>query len=157
MNAGGVRRSIDEAIEIAKINGVSIPEDVVFFEAEPGQLKGTLSEYLFAGRSFESSKGPGVSGDEGGRVHWTDHYNMDGRIPFRIHPDVLASDELIVAVFQHEMHELSLFRLVQFAKDNTMDATDYGIQISTGRSGNFHDLAWREADALVLRMRESTE
>jgi hypothetical protein len=158
MNAGGLKRSIDEAIELARKNGVAIPEDVAFFEAEPEELKGTLSDYLSAGRTFESARGPGVTGDEKGRVHWNDHFNKDGRIPFQIHPDVLASDELIVAVFQHEIHELSLFRLVfMFSKDQTMDATDYRIQASTGRPSNFHDLAWREADALVLRMRESTE
>jgi hypothetical protein len=66
----------------------------------------------------------------------------------------LTSDEAIVAVFQHEMFELSLVREV-FAQsgDGSMNAADYGIQASVGRPGNFHDLAWDEADAIVFRMR----
>jgi hypothetical protein len=110
-----VKRTIEEAVEIAKRNGVEIPEDVEFFEAEPG-------------------------------------------IPFRIHPDVLTSDEAVVGVFQHEIYELSLIRQVFIqSEDGSMDGTDYGIQTSTGRPGNFHDLAWDEADGTVLRMRRRTK
>jgi hypothetical protein len=68
----------------------------------------------------------------------------------------LMSDEAIVAVFQHEMHELSLLRRVFTVSENrSMVATDYGIQVSTGRPDNFHDQAWNEADKLVLRMRRT--
>ena len=70
------------------------------------------------------------------------------------HPEVLTSDEAIVAVFRHEMFELSLMREVfGESADGSMDGADYGIQTSVGRPGNFHDLAWDEADEIVLRMR----
>ena len=89
------------------------------------------------------------------RVHWRDHYNINGKIPFQIHPDVLSSDEAIVSVFQHELHELLLLqRVFMLSENQTMDATDYGIQVSAGRPGNFHDQSWTEADKLVRRMRK---
>src|SRR5439155_18016319 len=89
-----------------------------------------------------------------GRIYLEDHYNADGRIPFQVHPDVLTSDEAIVAVFQHEMYELSQMREV-FAqsRSGSMNGADYGIQTSVGRPGNFHDLAWDEADNIVRQMR----
>ena len=82
------------------------------------------------------------------------HYNKNRKVPFRIHPDVLTSDEAIVAVFRHEMHELSLLREV-FMQSGTesMDGTDHGLQTAEGRPGNFHERAWDEADKIVLRMR----
>ncbi len=130
-----------------------MPEDVEFFEAEPGELEGSLRGY-FAGRRFETARGPESRRTEDGRIHWQDHYNKDGKIPFRIHPDVLTSDEAIVAVFQHEMHELSLLREVfTRSKTGSMNGTDYGLQTAAGRPANFHDLAWGEADKIILRMR----
>jgi hypothetical protein len=150
-------RSIQEAIAIAQTYGVEIPEDVTFFVAEPGELKGTLRG-LFSGQDFESAKGPTVTEHKDGRIHWQDHFNRYKKIPFQIHPDVLTSDEAIAAVFRHEMHELSLLRSVFMLSENkTMDATDYGIQVSAWRAGNFHDQAWSEADKLVLLMRRASK
>jgi hypothetical protein len=151
-NKGGLKRTIKEAVEIARKHGVEVPEDVEFFEADPGELKGSLRG-LFSGQRFETARGPDVSPRSDGRIHLADHYNREGKIPFQVHADVLTSDEAIVAVFQHEMYELSLIRevFVQFA--GSMNWADYGIQTSPGRPGNFHDLAWDEADKIVKRMR----
>ena len=150
-------RSIHEAISIAQKYGVIIPEDVTFFVAEPGELKGTLRELLF-GQDFESARGPRVTKRKDGRIHWQDHFNRYGKIPFQIHPDILTSDEAIVAVLQHEMHELLLLRRVfMLSQSGTMDAADYGMQVSTRRPGNFHDQAWSEGDKLILHMRSASE
>jgi hypothetical protein len=152
-NKGGQKRTIEEAVEIAKKNGVEIPEDVVFFEADPVVLEGSIKG-LFSGKRFETARGPILRPRGDGRIYLEDHYNKDGKIPFRVHPDVLTSDEAIVAVFQHEMYELSLIREVFIQSvSGGMDGSDYGIQTSVGRPGNFHDLAWDEADGAVLRMR----
>ena len=71
-----------------------------------------------------------------------------------IHPDVLTSDEAIIAVFQHEMHELSLLREVFIrSRTGSMNGMDYGLQTAGGRPANFHDLAWDEADKIIVRMR----
>jgi hypothetical protein len=152
-NKGGLKRTMEEALAIARRNGVEVPDDVEFFEADPGEMKGSLRGY-FAGQRFETARGPEMKVRLDGRIHWEDHYNREGKIPFQVHPEVLTSDEAIVAVFRHETFELSLVREV-FAQstDGTMNQADYGIQTSVGRPGNFHDLAWDEADEIVFRMR----
>jgi hypothetical protein len=130
-----------------------VPEDVAFFEADPGELEGNWKG-LHSGRRFETARGPLVNEADDGRVYWRSHYNKDGKIPFRVHPDVLTSDEAIIAVFQHEMHELSLFREVFLrSRTQSMDGTDYGLHVSEGRPGNFHDRAWDEADRTLSRVR----
>jgi hypothetical protein len=152
-NKGGLKRTIDEALAIARRNGVEVPEDVEFFEADPGELEGSLKGF-FVGKRFVTARGPDVEARSDGRIHLQDHYNKDGRIPFLVHPDILKSDEAIVAVFHHEMYELSLMREVfRQSRDGSMYGPDYGIQASVGRPGNFHDQAWDEADKIVLRMR----
>jgi hypothetical protein len=152
-NQGGLKRTIEEAVAIARRHGVEIPEDVEFFEAEPGELEGSLKGY-FAGQRFETARGPRVTEHEDGRIYWRNHYNKDGKVPFRIHPDVLTSDEAIIAVLRHEMHELSLLRGVFMqSKTRSMSGTDYALQTTEGRPANFHEQAWDEADKIILRMR----
>ncbi len=152
-NQSGLKRTIEEAVEIAKQNGVEIPEDVVFFEADLGELKGSLRGF-FSGQRWETARGPMAPLHDDGRIYWEDHFNKDGRIPFQVHSDVLTSDEAIVAVFQHEMYELSLIREVFIELvGGSMDGSDYGIQTAAGRPGNFHDQAWDEADKIVRQMR----
>ena len=52
------------------------------------------------------------------------------------------------------MRELSLFREVFLqSRTQSMDGTDYGLQVSEGRPGNFHDRAWDEADRTLSRVR----
>ncbi len=78
---------------------MQIPVDVVFFEAEPGELEGSWDD-LFTSRGMETARGPALREHPDGYIHWHDHYNISGKIPFLIHPEVLTSDEAIVAVFQ---------------------------------------------------------
>src|SRR5438132_6960304 len=94
-NKGGLKRTIEEAVEIAKKNGVEIPEDVEFFEADPGELKGSIRG-LFSGQRFETARGPDLRPRSDGRIHLEDHYNKDGKIPFQVHTDDITSDEAIV-------------------------------------------------------------
>jgi hypothetical protein len=132
-NKGGLKRTIEEAVAIAKANGVEVPEDVEFFEAEPGQLEGSWKG-LHTGRRFETARGPLVNEHDDGRVYWRDHYNKEGKIPLRVHPDVLTSDEAIIAVLQHEMEELALLREVFMrSATDSMYGIDYGLQTSEGR------------------------
>jgi hypothetical protein len=153
-NTGGVKRTIRQAVAIAKKHGVFIPADVIFFQAESGDLEGTWQD-LFSDRGMETARGPVVYEHPDGYVYWQDHYNIFGRIPFLVHPDILGSDEAIVAVFEHEMFEPSRLREVFLSsRDHRMSATDYGLQVATNRPGNFHDLAWNAADEIVLRMRK---
>ncbi len=143
-----------KAEAIARKHGVQIPDDVVFFGAEPGELEGSWQD-LFTRWGMETARGPALVEHPDGYMYWNDHYNAFGKIPFRVHPEVLMSDEAIVAVFQHEMFELSELRRVFFSSDKRrMSATDYGLQVAPGYRNNFHDQAWDAADAAVLRMRK---
>ena len=154
-NKRGGKRTIKRAEAIARKYGVPIPEDVVFFEAEPGELEGSWED-LFTDRGLETARGPDMAEHSDGYMYWDSHYNIFGKIPFLIHPEVLISDEAIVAVFQHEMFELSELREVFFSSaKRRMDSADYGIQVSPGYRGNFHDQAWDVADDAVLRMRKA--
>jgi len=89
-------------------------------------------------------------------VYWSDHYNRFGKIPFLIHPDILTSDEGIVAVFEHEICELAHLRQVFLSSaKKRMSASDYGAQVAPDQLGNFHDQAWETADETVRRMRRA--
>jgi hypothetical protein len=156
-NKDGTKRTIKETETIAKNHGVLIPNDVVFFEAERGELEGNWQD-LFTPRGMETARGPAMSQHADGYIYWNDHYNGFGKIPFLIHPEVLASDEAIVAVFRHEMFELAELREVFYASEKRrMKATDYGLQVAPGHRGNFHDQAWNAADEAVLRMRKDRQ
>jgi hypothetical protein len=154
VNAGGQHRSIDEAKAVAKDYAV-IPDDVEFFEAEPGELRGTLED-LAAGRPMETARIAAVTEDAEGYVRWSDHYNRFGRIPVLINPDVLRSDEAIVAVLVHEMYELEELRRM-FASGNRqrMRGDDYLAHVRPGDPRNLHDKAWDVADDAVLSMRRT--
>jgi hypothetical protein len=147
---------MEEAVLIARRNGVRIPDDVLFVESEPGELNGSLEDML-ARKEMETARGPAVTEHADGYIYWRDHYNsLTGKIPFRIHPEVLTGDECIVAVFEHEMTELAQLREVfMSSRRRRMLTTDYGLQVAPGLPGNFHDQAWDSADAAVSRMRKS--
>jgi hypothetical protein len=75
-------------------------------------------------------------------------------VPFLIRPDVLESDEAIVAVFTHEMYELRHLR--DLLRRGPMTVDDCLTQVAPGLKGNLHDRAWDEADRAVLAMRGLT-
>ena len=109
-NVGRKKRTIKEAVQIARQNGVEIPEDIEFIEAVPGELPGSLN-VLLGGGEMVTALCQGVPVHPDGYVSWADHYNKQtGKIQVRIYPDILTSDEAIVATFTHEIFELSEFR-----------------------------------------------
>jgi hypothetical protein len=141
-------------VAIARQDGVRIPDDVEFSEAETGELKGSLAEF-FAGGEMVTAKGPDMPSGGDPYFYWVQHYNRFGKIPFKIHPEILTGDESIIGVFQHEMYELeSLREVFMQSAGRRMDAGDYGRQVSPGLKGNFHDEAWDAADEIVLQMRK---
>src|ERR1019366_9275576 len=92
-NADGKKRTIEEGKEIARRHGVHIPDNVDFFEYDE------LPEYMTA-------RGPKVTKPAGSIVFWSDLVNtLTGKVPFLVRPDILESDEAIVAVFGHEISE----------------------------------------------------
>jgi hypothetical protein len=141
-NAGGQLRTIEEAVTIARKHGVQIPGDVEFFVDELELLGANVT-----------ARGPRVGKHAGEIVVWSDLLNIHGKVPFLIHPDVLNSDEAIVAVFAHEMHELGLLR--PLLKAGGISIEECHAYTSPYNPGNYHDAAWEVADDLVERMRRT--
>lgn len=141
-NANGTERSIEEAVEIAKRNGVQIPDDVVFVKAD-----GTISNP----NSF--AQYTGIRANPGDVIKWSQLYNKDGKIVVRIREDVLLSDEAIAAVFEHEMYELNALRNIFSANKGSLPAETFADLVNPGISGNLHDFAWDAADAIIIRIR----
>jgi hypothetical protein len=139
-NPDGKKRTIEEAKEIAQRHGVPIPDDVDFFEFDE------LPEYMTA-------RGPKVTKPAGSIVFWADLVNtLTGKVPFLVRPDVLKSDEAIVAVFGHEMYELEALRGI-LNKGKTPIEHFIG-HTAPGIPGNYHEEALDYADDLVERMRK---
>ncbi|HWE98104.1 MAG TPA: hypothetical protein VG269_29430 [Tepidisphaeraceae bacterium] len=137
-------RSLEEAVRIARANGVEIPDDVSFHLDEDGLLPpNTSAQYYYAGNQWV-----------GKPVRWTDFYSkFTGKIPVQILPSVLESDEAIVAVFTHEFYELNSLRRIFSANNGVLRAEVLHDLINPGIPRNLHDEAWNLADQAVLRMR----
>ncbi|MGD0896341.1 MAG: hypothetical protein ABR915_00810 [Thermoguttaceae bacterium] len=142
-NLDGRARSVGEAVRIARSFGVSIPDDVTFFVDELGWLD-----------ERTTARGPRVTKPSGALVGWSDMLNIAGRVPFIVRPDILRSDEAIVAVFTHEMYELAELR--PLLEKGSMTIEHYIAETREGNPGNLHERAWDVADAAVEKMRGGT-
>jgi len=143
-NPIGKKRTIEEAKEIAR-KWVSIPDDVDFFEDEDDDLPEDMK-----------ARGPRVTKPAGSVVFWSDLVNsLTGKVPFLVRPEVLKSDEAIVAVFAHELFELEALRGL-LKKGKTSIELFIG-HTCPGNPGNLHDEAWNYADELVERMRKEED
>lgn len=141
-NSDGPVRTIDEAVEIARRNGVAIPDDVAFFVDEQGELGANIT-----------ARAPIIRKPAGGEVRWSDLVNArTGRVPIIIRPDILESDEAIVAVFAHELHEIEGFRKI-VGRRGSISIEEFIANHAWDNPGNLHDEGWTIADALVRRMR----
>jgi hypothetical protein len=140
-NPDGQIRNIEEAVQIAKKNGVVIPDDIEFHVDESGELNNELT-----------ARGPRVDKPFGARVYWSDLvHDRTHKVPFRIWAGILKSDEAIVAVLAHEMYEIRALR--SYLESGELSIDDYVMHTEPGRIGNLHDQAWEEADRLVDLMR----
>ena len=150
-NPDGAVRSIAQAHEIARRHGVDIPDDVIF-QVTIGKHRfieeGALAQY------FRRQNARGTD-----RITWDDFYSVlrgqeEPRILVRLDKSVLASDEMIVAVFAHEVHELAGLRdAFDASAKGYLTAEELARLINPGIKGNLHDEAWTVADELVLAMR----
>lgn len=76
---------------------------------------------------------------------------MAGKVPFLIRPDILRSDEAIVAVIAHERYELECLRPMLMEGKTSIE--QFVAHTCVGNPGNLHEQAWDVADRLVARMR----
>ncbi len=130
---------------MARRAGVQIPDDVDFFVDEIGDLD-----------EDTTARGPRVTKPAGSTVHWSDLvHDLTGKVPFRIRPDIMSSDEAIVAVLAHELHELE--RLRPLLQQGESSIENFIELTRPGNPGNLHDEAWDVADELVERMRRGEQ
>jgi hypothetical protein len=87
-------------------------------------------------------------------IEWEQFYNRFEQVPVALSREVLNSDEAIVAVIAHEMHELNGLRKLFEANGGRLPAADLHRAITPGFKGNLHYEAWDIADELVLKMRQ---
>ncbi len=132
------RRTLADAIQFARGRGIQIEDEIRFVVCDALVPADAFASY----GGFRSSQ----------MVRWQDFY-VNERIPVKIKAEVLASDEAIVAVFAHEMHELNELRRL-FEERETMSGAALHELIRVGVHGNLHDRAWDVADDLVRAMRE---
>jgi hypothetical protein len=135
---------LDEAVKIARAQGVQIPEDVTFF-LDPALPTNTFAQYFARVSNY------------GDRVHWSEFFNKFGKIPVKIAQVVLQSDEAIVAVLAHECYEIERLRAIFSASGGSITAEVLEDLIGIGRIGNLHDRAWDVADQAVLKMRSDDD
>jgi hypothetical protein len=143
-NPVGEVRTVDEAVALARSHGVEIPGDIRFVAVRQETLpENAYAAYLQLGRK-----------QAGDFIEWDEFYNQFEQIPVRLSADILNSDEAIVAVIGHEMHELNELRKLFAASDGRLRADQLHRAITPGYTGNLHFQAWDIADELVLKMRE---
>jgi hypothetical protein len=86
-------------------------------------------------------------------IRWADCLNLEGQVPVHLRPSVLESDEAIVAVFAHEVHEITSLREHFDANNGVLQAAQVCHLISPDVPRNLHSEAVEVADKLVLWMR----
>lgn len=62
--------------------------------------------------------------------------NKYGKVPFILRGDILQSDEAIVAVMAHEMHELR--ELTPWLREGRLTIDEFGSLTSPTNPGNLH-------------------
>jgi hypothetical protein len=157
-NPGGPR-SVQEAARLARERGVDIGDDVLIgvdhsigsdMFAYYGN-QGFRSTDTVTWRSLTSELVPLKPGAR--PAYWTAEpiEKGDRVLAVRLHPEVLKSDEAIVAVLAHEMHEINHLR-ARLEGGESMSAAAY-LGLVNGKNGSLHLEAWRVALTFVDRMR----
>lgn len=133
-------RTCEQAEAIAKANGVNIPKWVKFRPVEPqfyGEDK--WAQYCFFGPSLK-------------HISWKDFLQPDGSVSIGIDSRLLYSDEGIVGVFAHEMHEVhALYEILRHGDSISLASLERLIQAPNGR---LHQEAWNVSDKKINQMRE---
>lgn len=143
LNPEGVTRTLEEAIDLAREHGVEIADDVIFMVVKGEKLpKNTYARY------FRKRYAPHE------HITWENLVTRNDQIPIELSEEVLKSDEAIVAVVAHELHEVEGLRSILLEQGGLSHAAIFRL-ISPGFRGNLHDEAWDVADAFVAKMRNA--
>ncbi len=131
------RRSIDQARALVAAEGIDVPDDVRFVERDDAHF---ASDVYAAFGGFKSTSW----------YRWDDLLR-DGAVVVKVRASVFESDEAILAVFAHELHEIEGLRS-SFEQGPVLGAKLIR-EIEPDRRGNLHDEAWDVADAAVASQR----
>jgi RHS repeat-associated protein len=140
-NPGGPRTET-EAIELLSKH-IEIPEEAqILFKP---RSSGLIPENAWA-KYGGPQKGYGDK-----LVYWEDFLNVrTGKIPVIFDDSLLRSDQAIINVGAHEMHELNFLKSVTFEGGKATDLATLNRLIS--ETGTLHREAWDVGNALVKRI-----
>jgi hypothetical protein len=145
-NPDGAVRTADEAVEIARKHGVEIPDDVLVRKLKGKHLPDNTYARYFSHRGTDPKK----------MIRWEDFYDKDlDELVVHVAENVFQSDEAIVAILAHEMHELNNLRRIFAESGGAMNMQRLHALINPGIAKNLHDQAWDVADKLILAMRKT--
>lgn len=132
-------RTIPDAVELARSRGIVIEEDVRFVVCD--SILHDDEDALWGGWKDTQS------------YEWDDLL-IEDKIVVKLRSSVLASDEGILCVFAHEMHEINAIRSL-FEESVTGQLSGARLIYLTARGfKNLHDEAWDVGDAHVFRWRQ---
>lgn len=134
-------RTLESALDFVRQRGVDIPDEVEFRIVEEADLP--LHEFARYCQVQSSA----------GRVSLKSITNKYGKVMVRMKRSVLESDEAILAILGHEMHEVSAL-LEIFEHRPTIEGRELAMLISPQYGGTLHLEAWDIADQLVRKLRE---
>ena len=141
-NVGG-RRSVAEAINLARAWGILVEEDVRVAVGQPAD------DWLNSlGADVDASYAAFTSN----RSYTWEGLLIRGKIVVKLRSGVLDSDEGILDVLGHEMHEINSLRGM-FDQRGQIPGSELIRLTEVGRSGNLHDQAWHVGARVVGRFR----
>ena len=148
-NPNQERRTLNQAVELAEDVGADIWDDVAFRIVPHNSLQE-------GGGITYAAWGPGTRLPGDAVLTWNKHMLSRGQVMVRLSDRIMTSDEAIVAVIAHEMHELNGIRAAFGAQGElTMTVAQFVRKVKPGHGVNLHDEAWSIADKLVQDMRKA--
>ena len=146
VNPMRLKRSVEEAVELARQHGVEIPWDVRIIGAPISAMSRVDGSIVRAEYATLGAFGGGA------RITWADFLNAEGVVPVRLKTSVFLSDEAIVSTLGHEMHELNALRTI-FAGSGSLSRSSVANLI-TAPNGRLHLEALRKEAEILNRMRK---
>jgi hypothetical protein len=137
-------RSVEDAIRLAKQWGVDVGDDVKVV-VNDAWLDGIGADVDASYAAFTSQ-----------RSYTWDDLLIRGKMVVKLRSTVLESDEGIVEVLAHEMHEINAIRGM-FEHRERIPGAELIKLTEVGRRGNLHDEAWEAGAKVVRRLREGSQ
>jgi hypothetical protein len=137
-NEGGHRRTLDEALDLARAEGVDVDDDALVFKLFDGPLPNGDGAIYLSSREYPEDHVFELRGLT----------NKAGKIVVTVSAMILDSDEEIIHVLAHEVFELrALVR--EFEANGGRLSAKMLHSLVHPPEGTLHCAAWKYADALL--------